>query len=343
MTLAKLWAGRIFGTNTGNIFAKLETDGNELTGTLHIHEPGVGTVVYTIQGTFDGESISFKGAPRTPPENVVLGDLSGSGKLNTKGELTGEWSTTIGTAGPFVLYPHDANQSNQNASTREQLHTTRVHFGAISVDKDRLIELSEQIQKEFDGAQVVITTTSRTEQSQFLTDFRNSTPQSDRASVAKIFIQQPEPNGINRTVVVEFGPHTNDAMTQSSDEAWALGMREKIKAMVTHFEQAYTTNFKKFGFGINQVLIFSAIVFLPALSDIAQRAIFMAGVLALTFGVNWLHITYLPNAAIYLTKKPESVFARVGPSVLSWLIAATAGIAATLLGAYLQGWLRVAQ
>lgn len=189
---------------------------------------------------------------------------------------------------------------------------------------------------------MVITTTARTEQSQFLNDFKSSTPQSDKASFAKIFIQQPEPNGINRTVSVEFGPYTNNAFTQSSDEAWALGMREKIKTIVIKYEQAYTTNFKKFGFGINQILIFSAIVFLPSLEDIIMRTIFMSGVLLLTFGVSWLHTTYLPNAEIYLGRKPESIFSRIGPSVVSWLIAASAGIAATLLGAALQGWIKFA-
>lgn len=64
----------------------------------------------------------------------------------------------------------------------------------------------------------------------------------------------------------------------------------------------------------------------------------MGGVLALTFGVNWLHERYLPFAAIHLAQKPGSVLTRLAPSAISWIIAATAGIAATLLAAYLQGW-----
>lgn len=147
MTLAKLWAGRIFGTNTGNVFAKLENDNNLIKGTLHIHEPGVGTVIYTIEGNFDGVNISFTGTPESQPENAILGLLSGSGKLNPKGELSGEWSTTIGTAGPFVLYPHDAGNTPQETSSHEQLHTARAYFGAVSIDKDRLMSLSDQIQK----------------------------------------------------------------------------------------------------------------------------------------------------------------------------------------------------
>jgi len=67
----------------------------------------------------------------------------------------------------------------------------------------------------------------------------------------------------------------------------------------------------------------------------------MAGVLALIFGVNWLHNRYLPFAAVYLGQKPKGMIARLAPSAISWLIAVTASIAATLLAAYLQGWLAV--
>ena len=33
-TIGRLWAGRVFGTNTGNLFVELETTADELRGTL---------------------------------------------------------------------------------------------------------------------------------------------------------------------------------------------------------------------------------------------------------------------------------------------------------------------
>ncbi len=128
-------------------------------------------------------------------------------------------------------------------------------------------------------------------------------------------------------------------LTQGSSEAWVLGRLERLKRDLRQFERAYTTNFKQLGFGINQVLLLAAIVFLPSLANLRDRAILMIGVLALTYAVTWLHNRYLPLAAIYLSRKPETLLARITPSVVSWLIAATAGIAATLLAGYLQGWL----
>ena len=128
-------------------------------------------------------------------------------------------------------------------------------------------------------------------------------------------------------------------MTQGASEAWVLGKLEKLKRDLRRFERAYTTNFKRFGFGINQVLFVAAIIFLPSLANLRDRAMLMSGILALIFAVNWLHNRYLPFASIYLGKKPQGLLAWIGPSVVSWLITVTAGIAAILLGGYLRGWL----
>jgi hypothetical protein len=117
------------------------------------------------------------------------------------------------------------------------------------------------------------------------------------------------------------------------------GRLEKLKRDLKRFERTYTTNFKRAGFGINQLLFVAAIIFLPSLSDPLDRAILLAGIIALIVGVDWLHKRYLPFAAIYLSRTPEGLLARVAPSAISWLIAATAGIFATLLAGYLQGWL----
>lgn len=130
-------------------------------------------------------------------------------------------------------------------------------------------------------------------------------------------------------------------MTQGSDEAWVLGKLEKLKGELRKSERFYTTNFKRLGFGINQVLLAAAIVYLPSLESFHSRAVLMVGVFVLAFIVTWLHTRYIPFAAIYLDKKPEGMLARVAPSIASWLIAATAGIAATLLAAYLQGYLKL--
>lgn len=341
MALGHRWAGQAYGTNTGNLFVKLEGNDDALAGTLHMNEPGVGLVVYSLQGAFDGNQLTLTGESQTQIEGYVFGQLTVSGALTTKGELAGEWSTSIGSAGTFILFPHDQAQGLADAPGKmpDQLHTARHHFGAVEIDREQITAIADEIQRDFKSAQLIVTVVAGTEQSRFLPDFKTTAFNTDRAAVIKLFVQEPESSGVNRVALVEFGPQVNMVMTQGGDEAWVLGMLEKLKRAIRPLERAYTTNFKKLGFGINQLLIVAAIVFLPSLGTLRDRAILMAGVLALVFGVNWLHGRYLPFAAVYLGQKPAGLFARIAPSVASWIIAATAGIVATLLAAYLQGWI----
>jgi hypothetical protein len=158
-------------------------------------------------------------------------------------------------------------------------------------------------------------------------------------TVLKISVQEPERGGINRVVSVEFGPQSNWAMTQSTDESWALGKLEILKPIVRRFERSYPTSLKRLSLGVNQLLVLWTAIYLPGLPTLWQRTIFVCAVFALILSVNWLHGRYLPFAAIYLTRKPVGVLARVSPLALSWIIAATAGIVAAVLSVYLQGWL----
>jgi hypothetical protein len=103
------------------------------------------------------------------------------------------------------------------------------------------------------------------EQSRFLEDFKKISFDGEVATVIKIFVQERESCGTNKVVSVEFGQQFNLAMTQGADEAWVLGKLEKLKSEIRRFERSYATNFKRFGFGINQFLLLAAVVYLPSL------------------------------------------------------------------------------
>lgn len=343
MVLGRLWAGQAYGTNTGNLFVRLEGDDARLDGTLHLNEPGVGVVVYAIQGSFDGNCLAMTGKPQTQIEGIALGQLDAAAVLDTRGTLNGEWETSIGSAGTFVLFPHDQTQAVESnpSNLPDQLHTVRHHFQAVELDRQQITAIADEIQRDFKNAQVVVIVAADTEQSRFLSDFKTLNFSADRAAEIKLFVREPEVGGLDRIALVEFGPQINMAMTQGGDEAWVLGMLEKLKRSIRPLERSYTTNFKRLGFGINQLLVVGAIIFLPGLGSLRDRAILMAAVLALTFAINWLHGRYLPFAAIYLGKKPAGLFARFAPTAASWLIAATASIVAALVAAYLQGWLAI--
>lgn len=144
-----------------------------------------------INGAFDGHQLTLTGEPQTQIEGFVFGQLTASANLNTRGELTGEWSTSIGSAGTFILFPHDQAQAVDAAPGRlpDQLHTARHHFGAVEVDRKQITAIADEMQRDFKSAQVVVTVIAGTEQSRFLTDFKNINLSADRAAIIKLFVQ----------------------------------------------------------------------------------------------------------------------------------------------------------
>lgn len=339
MGLGNFWAGGVAGTNTGKVFVQFEGEDAALTGSLHFNDADLGVVVYSLTGSFDGKQLTFAGLPQ--PEGDEYAPLTATATLNAKGNLDGQWQTGQGTAGVFVLFPQQQGQEAEpdTHTPPEQLHTGRHQFGAIQIDRDQITRVADDIQREFKSAKVVVTVVTGTEQSRFLPDFKTLSFNEDKATILKLFASEPEGTGVNRVISVEFGPQINAAITQGADEAWVLGMLERLKRSLSLFERSYATNIKRIGTGFPQVLLLAAIVYLPSLATFRDRSIFMIGVLAIIFGVNWLHSRYLPMAAIYLRKRPQALFSRLAPSIFSWLIALTAGAAATLLAGYLQGWI----
>ncbi|MEE2690876.1 MAG: hypothetical protein VX640_04960 [Pseudomonadota bacterium] len=129
----------------------------------------------------------------------------------------------------------------------------------------------------------------------------------------------------------------NYVMTQSGDEAWVLGRLEKLKREIKKLERFYATNYRKTGTNIVPLLFFSgAIIVLPNISTIWQRAVMMAGAISLIILLNFVHGKLLPLAVIYLSEKPKGLFAKISPEVISWALATTAGAAGALLAKLLS-------
>jgi hypothetical protein len=339
MAFGRLWAGRVFGTNTGNLFVKFD-DGSQdsaLTGTLRLNEPGIAIAVYKITGTFDGSLLTLEGTPEPRADGIRLGQLKATGTIQPDGSVKGEWETSIDTAGTFTLFPHSPVASNTDSGVPEPVFTARHTFGPIQINRDQIIVLAQEIQRSLPNGKVVVTFSVGTEQSRFLEDFRTLRHSSERAEVLRLFLREEEPQGTVKSISVEFGPFVNLAMAQSVSEAWALGELEKLKREIGRYERVYAA--KKFGIGVNQLMAVGAIVFMPSLQRLSDRAVLAAGVFALIYAVDWLHRKYLPNAAIWLSERKDGWLERFFPSAASWFIGIMASVIATLLGAYLKGWL----
>lgn len=100
-------------------------------------------------------------------EDLEFGELSANARLKSRGELEGEWTTTIGSAGTFVLFPHDRAEVGAEVATarKEQMHTARHDLGAMAVDRQQLTEIANELQKEFSQSEVVVTVLAGTEKS----------------------------------------------------------------------------------------------------------------------------------------------------------------------------------
>ncbi|AJP72119.1 hypothetical protein TS85_10475 [Sphingomonas hengshuiensis] len=315
---------------------KLEGEDAELTGTLRMNEAGVGVVVYNLKGSFVAPTLTLNGEPETQIEGFAFGNLTACGTMNAAGEIHGDWETSLGTGGNFVLFPHSGAELTEAPQLR-QLHTARHTFGAISIDRDELIEIAEGIGRDFPS--VVITVVAGTEQARYLEDFKDWQPAVDRAEIVRIYARKPDAAGPDQIVSVEFGPEINTAMTQGADEAWVLGRLDVFRRSLKRFERVYVTGFKRLGINFNQVLVLGTIVMLPSLSGLRDRAILMGAVLAIIVAVYALHTRYVPLASIYLRKRKVGLLQRLSGTVASWTIGIIATALAAALAAYLQGYL----
>ena len=73
MAIGNKWAGKLYGTNTGNIYATLEGHDTDLTGRIHLNDPEYGLVVFAVTGAFDGQRLSLEGEPEKPLADAELG------------------------------------------------------------------------------------------------------------------------------------------------------------------------------------------------------------------------------------------------------------------------------
>jgi hypothetical protein len=134
--LGKLWAGRVYGTNTGNIFVEFDEVEPQIVGRLRFLDSVAGIAVYSIRGSFtDRLLLTGEWVQGGDPENH--GTLSIDARLTSDGHLRGTWKSTIGTGGTFEVLPHDLaiapDQSKLDQSGPEQLYTRRLTLGAIKL------------------------------------------------------------------------------------------------------------------------------------------------------------------------------------------------------------------
>ena len=345
MAVGKRWAGSLFGTNFGNVYVKFEGEDPSLTGIARFADSRLGIVVYDLNATFDGNELKASGSPQASTIDAQAEILNFEGVLDPKGNFEGDWSTSLGAGGTFVLYPKDPIVHADApllefgiGPEADQLHTKRHTFGAIEINQTELVKLGDRMQANFVGRKVIVTIVADTEQSKFLEVFRLEEFPFPKATISKLFVQQPEPGGVNRTLTIEFGPSFNFVMAQSSEEAWALGIVEKLKREIYPFERSTPMNVRRTGLGINQLLLFLAAIFIVDIPDLSLRILFLTFILFTIYLNNLFQTHNMPMAIIRVGPQRTTFFTHFGPSIGSWILAVLTGILVATLGAYARSW-----
>lgn len=335
-TLGKLWAGRVYGTNTGNLFAEFDISTEGVTGTLRLMDTLFGLTVYRVTGSFDG-TLRLHGEPVQAPIGINAGSIDVTATLTPEGRLRGEWRSLVGTAGTFEAYPHDVLPPDQRTAgaieAPEQIFSSNISLGAIRLYAKDLWELIQFVRKDFVVGRPVATYAVRgNEVTRYFEDFQKEATGLGELRSLKVTIQEPEAHGINKVVIVELNAlGQNEIRVQGINESWVVGKAEAIARTLRTFEKGLVTTYKKFGLTLNEVIFLAMIILIPAIESLRQRAVFVAIVVMLLRFLYWLHSRIIPNAVIYLGEKEPTVFQRVWPSILSWLVAATASLAAAFV------------
>lgn len=340
-SLTKLWAGRIYGTNTGNIFISLEETGPALKGTLRLNDPQFGVAQYALEGSYD-EQIVFKGTPITKPnDGIGFGIIEATAYLTPEGNLRGQWVSTLGTGGTFDAYPHEQDSASQsqgnNSSVPEQFYTHNITLGAVTLYEADVRALIANVSKDFvSGRPIVTYSTGAAEVTKYAEDFLSEISGLGVVSFLKVNIQEPEAHGINKVVVVEFNAYgLNVIRAQGVNESWVIGRAEALGASLRRHKDTLVTTYKRFGLNINEVIFMAVLVAIPEIDSWLYRALFVATVFALLTGLLKLHSRFITNARIHLGTVSPSRISRHFPSILSWFF----GILATVIASLIYTWL----
>lgn len=342
--LVKHWAGRVAGTNTGNVSVKLERDAereNGIEGTLRLADDQYGVVTYVLAGTFDGSVLEAAGAPDQVPPEVNAGELTIQGILTPEGQITGEWKSTLGTGGVFRLFPHDiAATGPRMGGLTEQVNEEHRVLGSIRLFGDEIQAVATDVVADFSATPRPLVTyrNDAGTKTTYLDDFLEAVENLGEISYLKIFAQEPEAYGINRVVVLELGNHVqNSIRVQGVQHSWVVGKAEALSRRLAQYEEPLSTGYKKWGVGLVQLLLLATLlVSLPSLDSTVYRIVLLFVVAALLWAFNKVHAVFLPNLVVSARKRPPIRWMRAIPRLLSWFAAILAAVLAAY-AAYLLG------
>ena len=275
-----------------------------------------GLTVYKVTGVFDGRTLELFGNPTHSEPGTGTESIRAKAILTPQGNLRGEWSRPPGTAGTFELNPHDFQPADQNKvhgmPIPEQLHTVRRSVGAVRLYREDILDLVGLIRKDFSVGRLIVTyKLSGVENTRYFEDFENEASSLGELQYVKISIQEPEAQGINKLSIVELNSENgNDILVQSIYESWAIGKAEALTRKLRRYEKNLVTNTKKYGVGLNQVMVLAMLLLFPVIETLWRRVIFAVIVVGLVLVLVLAHKKFLPSVVVFMSPQKTSVLER---------------------------------
>lgn len=339
---SRLWAGHMYGTNTGRLFLSLTQDVNAdvpRKGTLHVSDDNFGISVFDAELDLDGEVVRLRGTPvQTGEENpeLQIGEFVGVANLSDSGTLKGEWESSIGTAGTFILHPHSGAEEGEENSGPSQVYVSSRDLGALRLYRPDINELLETLSRKFPQAKAVISYMDRgAERSIYADEFENAVRNLEKLGALRITVQAPAGGGFRKILTIDLGQVYNRVTTNGPDESWVLGEAEATVSSLRMREQKLSTAIGKYRININQIVFLAALVLMPDL-PLQERAIFFSAVIGLIFVADKITARLVSNFAIDLKRDRPNFWESIGPTALSWLVSVTSGVAASIVYGLLQ-------
>jgi hypothetical protein len=345
VALNRLWAGSLFGTHLGKLAAELTQSDDKVSGVLRLRDEGSNEIaVFEVAGVFDGVSLRIDGAVPQGQDGEgkpgALEQVRGVARLLPDGQLRGEWTTTQGAGGTFVLFPHPDGTLPTGGPNLlpERLHIASRQVGALRLFAEDVVELIGFMRRDLQNQRVVVTYREQGDEvSRYADDFLRDHTSLGELRYLKLTLQQPEAYGINRLVVVELDAQgVNSVQAQGVEQTWVIGKAEALSRHLKEHQRFLVTSFRKFVFGLSSVLWALALVALPEL-PLQRRLIFVAVMVIVTLGIVQSHQRFIPNAAIYLASRQPTSLQKAWPQIISWTIAVTSTLVSAVAYGLLKG------
>ena len=110
-----------------------------------------------------------------------------------------------------------------------------------------------------------------------------------------------------------------------------MGRSEALASFLRNYQSKLVTTYKKFGLNINSMLFLVMLVAIPEIQSLSDRVIFVLAMVVLLGVLYWVHARFIPNTSVSLVEARANAFVRAWPTILSWLVAASASLVAALL------------